>query len=252
MGLEKRQWIEETRGAVVLSVIARILEKIEVVSEILGKEPGEIEVEEWVFDVDALATRISAGMVEVRVRAPSELVEEAGAEDVLEVNGHRVVLRIIGDPELWGASSGSLYDMVPRMILRMDGSRFKNLAFGTSRDGIEYMGIYLEDGRVAFFEGEHYRVSLPFVRALANIHTHPEGACSLSIPDIRSGLDLLVEGGLFEAAVTPSCAAVMYRIGLVIEDDYVALKEFLLNSQKRRKPVMMPRLKSVRFARLAY
>jgi len=251
--LQKNQWIEKTRGSEVLAVLGAVLEKVEILSDYLEKEPAEIEMEEWILDVDIVLNRIAEGLLDLRVRAPQEILEKAGiAETRLELSGRSVLLRLIGDPELWGVPASSLYDKLPRAILRMDGHIFKQLAFETSRNGIEYMGIYVREGVVAFFEGEHYRVSLPFVRSLASIHTHPEGACSLSLPDIRSGLDLLVEGGFFEAAVTPSCAAVMYRIGLVSEDDYIALKEYLLRAGKARRPQKPPRLDTIVFAMLAY
>jgi len=251
--LQKKQWIETTRGSEVLAVLGAILERVEIISDYLEKEPSDVEVEEWILDVDTVLSRIARGIIDLRVRAPHEILEEAGvAEDQLEISGRVVRLRIIGDPELWGVTASSLYDMLPRAVLRIDGHIFKHLAFETSRNGVEFMAIYVRDGRVAFFEGEHYRVSLPFVKSLASIHTHPEGACSLSIPDIRSGLDLLVEGGFFEAAATPSCAAVMYRVGLVSEDDYIALKEYLLRAGKMRRPQRPPRLSTIIFAMLAY
>jgi len=251
--LQKKQWIEKTRGSEILAILGAVLERIEILSDYLEKEPSEVEVEEWILDVDMVLARIASGFLDLRIRAPHQALEEAGiSEGQLEISGRAVRLRLSGDPELWGVPASSLYDKLPRAVLRVDGHIFKRLAFETSRNGIEYMAIYVRDGAVAFFEGEHYRVSLPFVKSLASIHTHPEGACSLSIPDIRSGLDLLVEGGFFEAAATPSCAAVMYRVGLVSEDDYVALKEYLLRAGKARRPQRPPRLNTIVFAMLAY
>jgi len=248
----KRQWLEKTRGSEALAVIGAILEKLEVLSDYIEREPSEIEVDERILDVDVLLDRVRDGRVELRVRAPPAIVEEAVNDGILELDGKRVTISIVGDPDLWGVPARALYEKIPRFILRVDGHIFKQLAFETSTSGVEFMAIYTKSGSAAFFEGEHYRVSLPFVRALASVHTHPEGSCMLSIPDIQSGLDLLVEGGFFEAAATPSCAAVMYRVGFVDEEDYVAVKEYLLRARKSRRPPRMPNLKSIVFAMLAY
>ena len=73
-------------------------------------------------------------------------------------------------------------------------------------------------------EGEYLRVRIPRVKTVLSIHTHPEGACGLSKADIETGLDLLSEGGVMEAAATPSCAFIMMREGAVSEDAYIRVK----------------------------
>ena len=123
-----------------------------------------------------------------------------------------------------------LYDLVEKIILQ-DAFEYAIKASYTTRTGIEFIFYYLDDGRIAMFEGEYHRVRLPKVRAVASIHTHPEGACGLSKQDIESGLDLLAEGGLLLGAATTSCMAVMRRRFMVSEEDYLKIKEYLLNKK---------------------
>ncbi len=132
-------------------------------------------------------------------------------------------------------------------LLMLDKELFRHRAVETSLSGIEYMFIYLETGEVAMFEGERYRVRLPFVSSTANLHTHPEKACGLSKPDVESALDLLVEGGLIAASATPSCVVYLVRVYMVSEDDYTRIKEALYYN----RPIPAS-LKSLEYGVLGY
>ena len=124
-------------------------------------------------------------------------------------------------------------------IIRVDSvtsSMIREKALSTTRDGVEYMFIFVDSGDVAVLEGEHFKVRLPFVKSTATLHTHPEGACGLSKQDVLSGLDVLSSGGLFAAAATPSCIAFMLRRGLVNEDDYIRIREIIHKGEIRRLP----------------
>ncbi len=155
-------------------------------------------------------------------------------------------IEVVLSPGFGDRSLASLYRYSVDLLL-LDRGIFRDKAFETSRTGIEYMFIYLETGDVALFEGEHHRVRLPFVSSSANLHTHPEGACGLSKPDVESGLDLLINGGIVSASATPSCLAYMVRIYLVLEDDYTRVKEALY--YKRPLP---SGLKSIEFGVRGY
>ncbi|MCE4603017.1 MAG: hypothetical protein F7C08_03640 [Desulfurococcales archaeon] len=177
----------------------------------------EVAIEER--DLDP-ANIVGRSLVTVRLyNIPEDLTKE------VEIGRTGVILRIEArGPAYGGISYRTLFTVFPRVLLRLDRYRLRNLAFRTAKDGIEYIILYADNGVGLILEGEYLRVSIPFIRTAASIHTHPEGSCGLSRHDIQSGLDLLVEGGLMEAAATPSCAFVMRREGAVSEDDYVNVK----------------------------
>ncbi len=245
----KRQWIKVTRGSLLLAAYYRVIDIIEGLSGETDVSPLGYIVQEELLDPSWVLERVESGLLEVRVSHSQGGMEEY--EEEFSLGDRRLVVRLTPVRELWGVSLSSLYEAVPGIVLRADSIEFKQLAFETTRSGIEYMGLYLDDGRVAFFEGEFLRVSLPFVKATGSIHTHPEGSCMLSLKDLESGLDLLVEGGLFEAVATSSCAFVMYRLGFVSEDDFFRVKEALLKARGRglREPL---KLESIKFYSLAY
>jgi len=128
--------------------------------------------------------------------------------------------------------------------LRLDSGLIRSLALETTGSGTEFILLYLETGEVAVLEGERYRVRIPMVDSAVVIHTHPEGACDFSEKDLESALDLFIEGGVGESAATPSCAAIAYRVGLLLEDDLVKAKRYGLAS--------IPGLRSVSYEKIAY
>ncbi len=249
----KEQWGKQTRGSLIAAVAWAIITLVEEAGFEAEVNPAEVIVDEWLVDPDYLLSSLDRGVVRVRYALPGnafgKTIEDLEKEYVIA--GKRVRVVLAHDPDLWGVGARSLYESLPRQVLHADAGEIKPLASRTSRDGIEYMVIYVDGGDAYFFEGEHYRVRLPFVNAVATIHTHPEGACMMSVHDIESGLDLLVEGGIFEAAATTSCAFVMQRIGPVLEDDFFRVKEVILAARSGRR-VELPKLESILFYALSY
>lgn len=236
----KQQWIEKTRGSRLAAAYYAVVTAIEDEALESEEDPVGVEVDERLLDPDWVALQLESGRLTVRASVAERLViEAAGAEIIVEP-----------DPGLWGVPLESLYRLVPRAVLSSDSSLLKRLAYRTAVDGIEYLVLYPEAGEALVLEGEYLRVSVPFARVAASVHTHPEGPCGLSDKDVESALDLLAEGGLFEAAVTTSCAALVYRVGPVQEDDYIAVKEALL--KKRLDDDRLRRLKSIVFEHASY
>ncbi|WP_460123670.1 hypothetical protein [Stetteria hydrogenophila] len=157
----------------------------------------------------------------------------------------RVVAGERGAPEY---SLVDLYRAIAMQPLQGDGEVIRRLALETARTGVEYALIYTSQGYAAILEGDVYRVRLPFIKAAVLYHTHPEGACSLSYKDLESSLDLMVEGGVGGGAATTSCAAVAYRVGFVVEDDYIKIREAIV----RKKQVNPGELRTVRLERVSY
>lgn len=245
----KEQWMKVTTGSKLLAAYYGIIAAIERISGEADVSPLEYYVGEEVLDATWIQGGIESGKLVVEYNGPREGLEEV--EDEIEIGGRTVTLQLTPVRELMGVPLTALYETAPEKTLRSDSPEFKRLAFETTRSGIEYMSLYLDDGRILFLEGEYLRVSLPFVRAAGSVHTHPEGSCMLSLKDLESGLDLLAEGGLFEAVATISCSFIMYRIGLVTEDDYFRVKEAILKARGGglERPI---RLDSIKFYSLSY
>ncbi len=126
----------------------------------------------------------------------------------------------------------ALYSRVPREVGRYAAFTLSSYAARTAFEGIEYMVIVLRNGRAALLEGEVERVRIPYVRHVADAHTHPRW-CFPSAPDVESLMNLLLDSGLGSAIVSPECTLVMARDGPFTEDDYLALAE-LRNSIRGR------------------
>ncbi len=236
----REQRIVSTRGARLAATYFAVLSALEIASEEAGVEPSRVEVDESLIDEQWVLESASRGEVVVRARLPEEYVYEGPV---------RVVVR--PEESLWGVSAESVYEHVPLAVLQADSAEIKSLAHKTTLTGIEYMVLYTDKGEALILEGEYLRVRIPFVKVVGSVHTHPEGSCGLSKADFSSALDLLAEGGLFEAAATPSCAAMIYRVGLVSEDDYVAAREYLLRLRKD-KPGRPPRFSTLRLVITGY
>ncbi|MCE4619586.1 MAG: hypothetical protein F7C33_01020 [Desulfurococcales archaeon] len=243
--MAKGQFVKTTEGSRRLALLGLILGVIEEVSENVGVPPEDVVLQESALEFYDVSDYIL--YYSIQGVGPIGLPR---VEKEVEVAGRSARLVVEPREHLEGIPAMALYERVPHVVLYNDSSMWKRLALDTTRTGVEYMGIYLDNGEVLVVEGERFRVRLPFVRSLASIHTHPDPYCELSVKDIESGLDLLVEGGLFEAAVTRSCASVMHRVGFVSEDDYVSVREFVLS--RGRKLDKLLRLSSIRFLKTAY
>ena len=239
----KTSYLKKTRAAESIAVLWGILTATEDMAEDLGVPLDSItaswRLEEEIRDKPREIVRSGATLYSTRIDRSVERTVE-----VLEGS-----LRVTLEPGFGDLGLESLYLLAPRLS-SLDSPLIRGHALETTRNGIEYLMIYLGSGEVAVFEGEAYRVRLPFVPSSASLHTHPEGSCGLSTQDIQSGLDLLVEGGLFEAAATPSCIVFMARIGLVSEEDYIAIREAIV--RRRIGELWRRRLGSVRFGVIAY
>ncbi len=211
MGSVKREWANVTRASIYAAVIHNVLRM----------------VEESVEDPDPERVRVgfsrppeSLGEGEV---LEAELYGAEGVEGEIELEGGRVVRVYPG--EAWsGVKLSKLLSTLPRKVWVLDGPSIRRLASETSRSGIEYMVVYFSNGISVWLEGDVHRVTLPPLREVVGaVHTHPEGSCALSRADVLSALDLMVEGGVFEAAATGSCMFYLVRLGLLTEDDYITL-----------------------------
>lgn len=118
----------------------------------------------------------------------------------------------------------ALYARVPREVGRYASSTLSSYAARTAFEGVEYMVVVLRNGRAALLEGEVERVRIPYLRHVADAHTHPRW-CFPSAPDIESLTNLLLDSGLGSAIVSPECTLVIARDGPFTEDDYLALAE---------------------------
>lgn len=206
-----------TEGSKVLGFVGGVLRSLE----------GEVEV----LDVDLIRVYPPLSSLDVVFRLlesrdvpvflwGSELSEPVEFE--LEELGLTVVLKPSEAP-VGGVVLRRVYEELPRMVLSLDSSAFKAFALKTSVDGVEYMVVYGLDGLAYMLEGDVHGVTIPYVDAAGIVHTHPEGACGLSRADVRSSVYALSELVFFEAAVTPTCAFYMARIGLLYEEDFASL-----------------------------
>ncbi|MCE4613227.1 MAG: hypothetical protein F7C07_05280 [Desulfurococcales archaeon] len=212
----KRQLSSVTKASYILGVYYAVIDYIEV------EAPDRYEAypDECLVDED-LVTGLDPWNPPVLAKDRFYLVVPGSSEEVFEKQvGDRLVEFVVSS-EGSGASYEELLAKAPRIPFTFDGSLIKELAAETSRTGIEYIFLYSSDGYLFVLEGGYLRVNIPFVRVVGSVHTHPEGSCGLSSKDVESGLDLLSEGGLFEAAATPACYFYMARTRSVSEEDYV-------------------------------
>ncbi len=212
----KWQEVRETRGSAYAALLYAVLTTIE--------ETAETEEALWGSRVPGLLLDPVSALSEVRLSSRIEVyVPGTSGSRVVEVGGTAVTLRFV-EPRSGYVGVDALYSTAYRATLMLDRDLVARLAGETTETGVEYMLLYAEDGSVLVLEGERYRVRIPRVKVVMAYHTHPEGHCGLSAKDVESALDLLTEGGLASGSATPTCAAVLYRHGLVDEDEYVALR----------------------------
>ncbi|MFN4046080.1 MAG: hypothetical protein ACK4H7_01910 [Acidilobaceae archaeon] len=213
----KRQRVAVTEGSKVSGFVGGVLRSLEGVVEVLDVD--SIYVYPPLSSVSAVLGLFGLEEVTVFVWG-SELSEFVEFE--LEELGLTVVLKPLEGP-VRGVPLRKVYGELPKIVLTLDSSILKALASRTSVDGVEYMVVYGLDGLAYMLEGDVHRVTIPGVDAVGLAHTHPEGACGLSRADVRSSVYALTDLVLFEAAVTPTCAFYIARIGLLYEEDFALL-----------------------------
>jgi len=232
----KRQFQRVTEASYILGVYYAVVEFVEVEAlDDYDVSPDECLVDERLLDPWP-----------GHWRDPIEIVVpgSGGHSFEREVGGRRVEFRVSGEGS--GASYRALLARAPSIPFERDGSLIRGLAEETSRSGVEYIMLYDSRGTLLVLEGGYLRVTIPFVKVVGSVHTHPEGSCGLSRKDVESGLDLLAEGGVFEASATPSCYFYMARTGGLSEEDYVRVKSM-------RGDVLEPlRLETIVFERGYY
>lgn len=213
----KWQEVRVTRGSTYIALAYAVIKFIEGIAE-TEEELWQSKVPAYLLD-PVNGTREAFGSGVVKVYVPGVGHES----DTVSVAGRRLTLEVDGS-ERGLVDVGHLYSSAYRGAIGLDRDLAVGLAGETTLSGIEYMLIYDEEGGLTLLEGERLRVRIPRVRAVMTLHTHPEGHCGMSDKDVASAIDLLTEGGLASGSVTPSCAAVLYRYGLVDEEEYVAFR----------------------------
>ncbi len=208
-----------------IGVPAWIVEPAEALSRLHGNRGGLLKVEIYSpFEGDLGVYKIKPLNIDVAIRASRE------AQDYISLK--------------------NLYRLAMEAPLRLDSYLLKRLANTTSEGGPEFLIAYLEWGEVIILEGDVDRIRIPFLEQVkVSYHTHPRGGCAFSKADLASTLDLMVHGGIGEGIVTTDCAAYMYRIGFLLEEDYIVLKKY-------REPILVSldklNVKSVDLRRVSF
>ena len=219
-GRRKEQYLLETTGSRYLAVVYSVIDAIEKNYD-ESFDLLEVGIPAYLLSPSDTLELLNSGHQELVVRVNVPTIR--GILGEYETREGPVIV-IESDPECSCESLlSSLYRIAPAKAIQADSSLIRNSAQATASGGSEYMYIYSDGGLLVVLEGERGYVRIPFVRAVMSVHTHPGGPCGLSLADVRSGLDLLSEGGLAEAAALTRCAFIMYREGLVLEDDYIKL-----------------------------
>ncbi len=130
-----------------------------------------------------------------------------------------------------GLHIDELYSHALDLYLRNVPSYLRSYTIRTALEGIEYMLVVLQNGRAVLLEGERNKVVIPSVKAVASAHTHPK-SCVPSPHDIRSLVNILLDGGLGASIVSPNCTLTIFRSGPFTEDDYLALTSLIRNIKK--------------------
>ncbi len=217
----KEQGLTETLGSQVLAVVWAVIDRIERDALESDRDPGG-----YVFYSSELRDYLNGFARGVPGRIVVYMAPfngESGEE--VDIGGKtRIVFdRLEGD----GMSYRELMNSAYKVPFIYDSHLLRSYASKTNTTGVEYMFLYLSDSRLAYLEGEHFHVSIPFIEsAIASLHTHPESSCMLSHADVESGIDALVNGSIMTGAVTSRCAVLLRRTGLLTENDFIELKKF--------------------------
>ena len=124
-----------------------------------------------------------------------------------------------------GLKLQTLYNRALDQLVRFTTSYLSTYALRTMVEGVEYMVLVLRNGRALLLRGTKNRVIIPGVKALVSAHTHPQG-CIPSPHDIRSFINMLLEGGFGSGIISNECKLFIVRSGPFLEEDYVALSKF--------------------------
>jgi len=124
-----------------------------------------------------------------------------------------------------GIELRKLYDYVANELIKASSSILSSFALRTSVEGIEYMLVIFRDGLALLLRGERNKVVIPAVKAVASVHTHPEG-CIPSPHDIRSLINNFLDGGIGGGIISTDCKLFILRSGPFTENDYLAISKF--------------------------
>ena len=216
----KEQGLIETIGSQVLAVAWAVIDKIERSAFESDRDPSE-----YVFYSSELKDYINGFARGVPSRIVVYISPFNGEKE--EVNIGRKIKIVFDRLEGDGTSYRELINSAYKIPFVYDSYLLRSYASKTNTTGVEYMFLYLSDSRLAYLEGEHFHVSIPFIEsAIASLHTHPESSCMLSHADVESGIDALVNGSIMAGAVTSRCAVLLRRTGLLTENDFIELKKF--------------------------
>ncbi|MDP8003001.1 MAG: hypothetical protein ACP5I6_00745 [Caldisphaera sp.] len=234
---KKFQTYTKTNGSIILAIINKVILSIENSFD-ESYNLFDAKVEKNLIEENSLRQLIKNKRIELKVDVPWEF-------DTIEDEANNMEIKIIKDKYLKNfVSIKDLYSFVPLIPYKFDLEIIKNFSRKTTESNIEYLMLYDYNSNLTILEGELLRVKIPFVKVIYNMHTHPYGHCGLSQQDINSGLDLLSEGGLSTSASTENCAVAMFRQGLVIENDYIKIKELKGNIDEN--------LSSIKFEKILY
>ncbi|AFZ71129.1 hypothetical protein Calag_1422 [Caldisphaera lagunensis DSM 15908] len=231
---KKYQETRITNGSLILSIINKIILKIEDTYDD-NYNLFDAKIDYKIKDIDYLLKKLKDNVIDLKINTPWDFKDH-----IEEINDKKIIIK--NDTNLKNyISIKDLYDFIPYIPFHTDLSIINSFTQKTTSSNIEYLFLYDYNGYLSILEGETLKVKIPFIKVAYNMHSHPNGHCGFSLPDINSGLDLLSEGGLASSVVTERCALVMYRQGLVIEDDYINIK-----SRKYEN------LKSIKFIKIVY
>ena len=227
----KYQDLRVTDGSIYTSLLCLIIKAVEWNSSD-DIDVFSVKVPSWIVEPAEALSRLHdsrGGLLKVELYSPSE--GDLGTFKIRPLNID-VAIRASREAHDY-ISLKELYRLAMEAPLRLDSYLLKRLASMTSEGGPEFLIAYLEWGEVIILEGEVDRISIPFLEQVkVSYHTHPRGGCAFSRADLASSLDLMVHGGIGEGVVTTDCATYMYRIGFLLEEDYIVLKKY-------RKPVLV-------------
>ncbi len=124
-----------------------------------------------------------------------------------------------------GNKHRKIYEEASNLFIKAVTSYLSTYVARTQAIGIEYMFLVLRNGRGFILEGEKNRVVIPGIKSVASAHTHPEW-CLPSPHDVRSWINLLLEGGFGAGIVSPKCRFFLVKTGPFTEEDYIEISRF--------------------------